>query len=347
VDELLTARLPAPIPRPNVARRTAFFRALEQRLRATPGVVEVGFVTGLPLGGLSASVTIPPAPGQPVDPENLPWAALNVVNAGYMRAMGIRLVKGRWFEPSDGVGSARVVVVNETMARQFWKGAEPVGRELEPGARVIGVVRDIRQEALNVEQGPAFYALYDQRGTLAAAPQFVLLRTSVDPSSLAGELKRAVWSLERSQPVLEVRTMEDVLARSLTQQRIMTWLVIGFAVLSSILAIVGVHGVLSHLASSKIREIGIRVCLGARPSQVVSLVASSLLAPVAGGVLGGVILSLVVSTALTSWLFGIRPHDTLSFLAAVLLTAGAAILGGLVPVIRSLRVDPAATLRSE
>lgn len=346
-ENILSARIPTPNPRPSLEGRKAFFQDLEQRLGAIPGVTNVGLVTGLPLGGLTASVSLPASADEPVDPGNLRWATVNAVNVDYLRAMGLRLVAERWFEDEDTGSAAKVAVVNETMAREFWPGKDPIGMEIQPGVRIIGIVGDVRQEALHAEQGPAFYALYHQRETLAAAPQFVVLRTSVDPHSLIGSLRRTVSALDRSQPIADIRTMEQVLIRSVAQLRILSALVIGIAAVATVLAMAGVYGTLSYLVGSKVRDIAIRLCLGARARDVLASIAAGLMIPAAGGVLAGMFLSSAASTALSSWLYAVQPGDFTSTLAAAVLASLAAVLGGSIPAIRSLRVDPATTLRSD
>jgi hypothetical protein len=196
VDHLLTARLPisSGIPATPIRRRQ-LFRRLSDELEATPNVTAVGVVTGLPLGGLNATMTLP-KPGQPLDPENLPWAGINCVNPAYFRAMGIRIVKGRAFDSGDNETGTRVAIINETLARQFWPGREPIGQELMPDVRVVGVVQDIRQEALDARQGSAFYLPFEQRDGLAAGPNFLLVRTKGDPKALIPALKQAVRSAD-------------------------------------------------------------------------------------------------------------------------------------------------------
>jgi putative ABC transport system permease protein len=153
VDHLLTARLPVRGGVPaTLAKRKQLFEQITGKLERLPNVRAVGVVTGLPLGGLNASVTLK-RPGEPLDPENLPWAGINCVNHDYFRAMAMRILKGRSFDAKDNETAMRVAVVNETLARQFWPNRDAIGQELMPGIRVAGIVHDIRQEALDGRQG--------------------------------------------------------------------------------------------------------------------------------------------------------------------------------------------------
>jgi|SRR5579872_3461227 len=347
VDHLLTARLPisSGIPVTPIRRRQLFRRLIDE-LEETPNIIAVGVVTGLPLGGLNATMTLQ-RPGQPLDPKNLPWAAINCVNPGYFRAMGIRIVKGRAFDSGDNETGMRVAMINETLARQFWPGRESIGQELMPGVRVVGVVQDIRQEALNARQGPAFYLPFEQRDGLAAAPNFLLVRTKGDPKALIPTLKQAVRSADSLQPVVDIRTMEDVLSRSVIQRRLIASLLGGFAALAVVLSIVGVYGVLSYLVSNRSKEIGIRICLGARHGEILMLLARQLSLPVAGGLLAGFAVSLIVTRVLSQWLFAIQPNDPATVVTAAVMTAAAALLGCLAPARRAIRVDPLTAIRME
>jgi len=235
VTHLLTARLPTPTSATVTLKgRKQLFRRLIDELETTPDVIAVGVVTGLPLGGLNATMTLQ-RPGQPLDPENLPWAGINCVSDAYFRAMGIRIVKGRAFDSGDNETGMRVAIINETLARQFWPGRESVGQELMRGVSVVGIVRDIRQEALDARQGPAFYLPFEQRQGMAAAPNFLVVRTKGDPRALIPALKQTVRSADLLQPVLDIRTMEDVLSRSVTQRRLLASLLAGFAALAVLL----------------------------------------------------------------------------------------------------------------
>jgi predicted permease len=286
-------------------------------------------------------------PGQPLDPENLPWAGINCVNDAYFRAMGIHIVKGRAFDSGDNEIGMRVAVINETLARQFWPGREPVGQELIPGVRIVGVVRDIRQEALDARQGPAFYLPFEQRDGLAAAPNFLVVRTKGDPRALIPALKQAVRSADPLQPMLDIRTMEEVLSRSVTQRRLLASLLVGFAGLAVLLSVVGVYGVLSYLVSHRSKEIGIRICLGAQHGEILIMLARQMSLPVGGGLLAGFAVSLIVTRVLSQWLFAVQPNDPATVVTAAIMTSAVALLGGLAPASRAMRVDPLTAIRME
>jgi hypothetical protein len=261
--------------------------------------------------------------------------------------MGIRVAQGRVFDAGDNETSLRVAVVNETLARDFWPQGKAIGEELMPGVRIVGVVGDIRQEALDTRQGPAFYLPFAQRDGLAAAPNFVLVRTSGDPRALAPSLIETVRSIEPMQPVMDVRTMQEVLGRSVHHRRLLTAMMAAFAGLAVVLAIAGIYGVLSYIVSSQTREIGIRMCLGAKNGEVLGLVGRQLLFAVAVGIPAGVVLTLLASSVLSQWLFAVEANDPWTVLAAAVLTATAAVLGAMAPALRALRVDPMTAVRME
>ena len=347
VDHLLTARLPMPARiTVTLTQRKQFFSQLIENLKAMPGVRGVGVVTGLPLGGLNATMTLP-RPGQPVDPENLPWVGINCVSPDYFGAMGIRFLRGRGFDSKDGETGMKIAVVNETLARQFWPNRDAIGQELTPGTVIVGVVQDIRQEALDTSQGPTYYLPFDQRDSPAAAPNFVVVRTSGDPKAVIPALKEGVRAVDHLQPVLDMRTMEDVLTRSITQRRILASWMGGFAALAVVLSIMGIYGVLSFLVNRRSREIGIRMCLGAQRRQILSLLARQLFLRVAVGLLAGLTVSLMLTRVLSRWLFAIHANDPLTLIAAAVITAAVAMLGGLAPAVRAVSVDPSTAVRME
>ena len=345
IDHLLTARLPIPNA-VTLAERKQFFRQLIDELEATQDVRAVGVVTGLPLGGLNATMTLQ-RPGQLLDPENLPWASINCVNVDYFRALGIRILRGRGFDSRDNEKGMPVAVINETLARQFWPDRDALGQELMPGVRVIGIVPDIRQEALDTRQGPAFYLPFDQRDGLAAAPNFVVVRTKGDPKTSVQVLRGAVRSLDHGQPIMDIRTMEEVLGRSVVQRRLLASLMTLLAALAIALSVVGIYGVLSYLVSNRTQEIGIRMCLGARCGEILILLGRQMSISVIAGLLVGLAISLVATAALSRWLFAIRSDDPKTLIAAMTITAAAALLGCVVPAVRALRVDPLTAIRME
>ena len=347
VDHLLTARLPIPRGIPMTpTKRKQFFRELMEKLEALPNVAMVGIVTGLPLGGPNASMTLQ-MPGQPLDPENLPWASISCVNSDYFRAMGIPLVRGRAFDSRDKETAMRVAVINQTLQHQFWPDRDAIGQEIMPGIRVVGIVKDIQQEALETRQGPAFYLPFEQRDGLAAGPNVLLVRTKGDPQAFTPTLKAVVKSVDYLQPLVDIRTMEEVLGRSVTQRRLLTSLIACFAALAVFLSIVGIYGVLSYLVSNRTQEIGIRMCLGAQRSEILILLARQLSSSLAMGLVGGLAFSLVAAQVLSRWLFAVRPNDSLTLMSAVVATSVAAVLGGIVPAMKALHVDPLAAVRSE
>jgi ABC-type antimicrobial peptide transport system permease subunit len=189
-------------------------------------------------------------------------------------------------------------------------------------------------------KAPPSICQFDQRDGLAAAPNFVVIRTKLDPKAFAPALRRVIRSLDQGQPIMDIRTMEDVLGRSVVQRRLLASLMAVLAALAVALSVVGIYGVLSYLVSSRTREIGIRMCLGARRREILILLAMQLSVSVVAGLLAGLAVSLVATEALSRWLYAIRPDDPVTLIGAATVTAAAALLGSVVPAVRAMRVDP-------
>lgn len=330
---------------------SGFQHRLLDRVRALPGVTAAGAVNELPFGSRRFAVETELEGHQRGTGEPLPLVDWRPASPGYFETMGIPVLSGRGFDSRDGADGAPVAVVDRVLAERFWPGQDPVGKRLElvgrPGdvsvpRRVVGLVGEVK--ALGLEQPPQghVYTPYDQ----ATFPFFaVVLRTEEDPAGLAGGVRRAVWSIDRDQPVDSVETMEAVVARSLSSQASLAYLVGIFGGVALILVASGVYAVVAYSVVQRTREIGIRLALGAARGGVARMVVRQSLVLVGLGLGLGFAAAIASSHAASGVLFEVSARDPLTFLATALLLLGLGVAAAYQPARRALRVDPVEALR--
>jgi putative ABC transport system permease protein len=356
-DHVLALDLALPESRyADTASAVGFYRALEERLRALPGVAAVGGTSHLPLTGAVGNwdIEIEGRPQRPGDPA--PSPNVNMATPGYYRALRIPMARGRAFDETDGERAPPVVVVNETMARALWPGEDPVGRRFRvigdstEWMTVVGVAGDTRswglaaapraEYTLPVYQLPR--ALRTVRRTLT-----MVIRSTGDPRTVAAPAREIVAGLDRDLAVANLRTLDQVVADSVGDRRL-TLLLLGlFGGAALLLALVGIYGVTAHGVSQRTREMGIRLALGAAPGAVRRLVLGEGLRVAGLGLGAGLVLALAGGRVLRSQLYGVGSADPATYVAlsAVLLLVAAAATW--IPARRATRVDPAITLRAE
>ncbi len=281
----------------------------------------------------------------------------------YVEAMGIELRRGRALDERDREGTEPVVVINETMARQFWPGEDALDRRIKwggetssaPWMRIVGIVGDVKQGPLNQRTFPQTWQPWRQVGDPMLAENVVgilrslrlSLRSDVEPSALVASVRAEVRRLDSALPVTEVQTLENVLRASTSPQRWNSWLFGSFALVALLLAAVGVGGVLAESVSRRTHELGVRLVLGAERAHVLRLVLREGLAIAGLGVLVGLPSALALTRLLSSLLFEVSPRDPLTFGAVGAVLAGVALLACAMPALRATRVDPAAALRHD
>ena len=352
-DRLVTGNIKftAPAYR-DIATRTRYFETLEQELAASPGARSVGIVTELPIGGSPLMHNLS-FEGRAFPPGAEPEVFYRGVNRGYFATLGLPIVRGRGFASSDTASSQPVAIANESFARTYYPGGEPVGRRVRwtsgngEWITIVGLVPDVKGVALDEAEVPALYVPLAQERNWWRMWADVIVRTSGDPAAFAPELQRAAARADRNVPVAKVRTLDAVLEESLGPRRFNLLLVGGFALLAMLLAAAGTYGVMSSLVQQRAHELGIRLALGARPAQVVALVAGRGLVLAGTGIAAGLVLWFVASRALRAMLFGVSPSDPVTLAASVILLAFMALLASAGPALRAARVDPLAVLRSE
>jgi predicted permease len=348
-DRILTMEIALPKTAYTPASASTFFLSLIERLAALPGVEAAGLTSGVPLSG-SENLLPVTAEGQPrPQPGHEIISDYRVITAGYFEALGIPLLEGDSIQPSTG---ASRVWINQTMARSGWPGRSAVGHRLKltnydrEGVwyTVAGVVGDTRYTGLDRALRPQVYVHFGQDPKEQMA---VVLRSYGDPTLLVNSARQAVQALDPNQPIARVRTMQQIVTTSVANRRFQMALIGVFAILAVALAVVGLYAVVSYSVAERIHEMGLRLALGARPANLVSLVLREGLRLVVLGIAVGVGAALLLTRFLEALLFGVDARDTITFVVAPAILLAAALLGCLAPARRAMRVDPAVALRAE
>jgi putative ABC transport system permease protein len=351
-DGLLTMRVEVPITKyKEDAQFINFFRQVEERIGALPGVESVGMVNYLPFAGPGAATDfkIVGRPAPPVGEE--PSTDVLVVDENYFRTMGITTLRGRTFSAQEATEERRVAVVSESLARKYFPGEDPIGQRLvvdmkddpEP-TEIIGIVGDVRHKSLNDDAQPT---VYWPQPELTYSFMTLVVRAKGDPAALAPAARREIQALDPEQPVADVRTMNQLLAGSVGRARFSAMLLGLFAVVALVLAAVGVYGVMSYAVARRTHEIGVRVALGAQGRDVLRLVLVQGMRLALWGVLLGVVGSLALTRLLSSLLYGVSATDPATFVGVSLLLASVALVACYVPARRATKVDPMVALRYE
>jgi putative ABC transport system permease protein len=361
-ENVLVANITLPEPRyATQLQRLQFFEELERRVAHLPGVESVAFANRMPLrGGWGSVVQIdgageavhdasPSAPG--ARDIRLSASDFQAVSPGYSRTMGIALVRGRTLAANDRDGADVVAVVNQAFVRRFLGGTDPIGRRLRryaaPWLTIVGVVGDIRRDGKTGEINPQVYLAAAQTRLYPVRLSDFAVRASGDPRSLLPAIQSAVWSVDKDQPVTNVRTLDEIIELSVRQRRFQVLLLLIFAGVALALSLVGIFGVLAYIVSQRTSEFGIRLALGAPSRTILSLVMRRAAGLIASGVLIGTAGAWSLTRYLESLLFEVRAHDAGTYVATALLLVVVSVLASVVPARRAARVDPIIALRYE
>jgi putative ABC transport system permease protein len=336
---------------PTAAPKVAFFDELIGRLDAIPGTSSVGAITFLPMDGPGAGTSYWPAEHPKPPTDERPVADILNVLGDYFGSMGIELLQGRTFDSRDRTDAPQTVVVSKALADAHWPGQSAVGQQVvvswvdETPWEVVGVVDDVRRAGLSQEPRAAIYMHYP-KATFFPWMQLTI-RATGDPATLASAVRAELGQMDSALPLGSVRIMDDVVAKTTARPRMTATLMIVFAGLATLLAAVGLYGVLSYAVSQRTREIGVRIAMGARPEHVLGLVVRQGAGLAAMGLVLGLGAALATGRVVSSLLYEVEPSDPVSLGAAGVLLFTVAVLACTVPAFRASRVPPAEALRSE
>jgi len=351
-NQLLNVRLDPSINNYDKTQTKEFYRSLETKIRALPGVLSASLASSVPIGYVRGKQSVY-AEGRPVPPgQQAPGILFNAVDAPYFETLRIPFVLGRPFTDADVERSPLVAIVNETMARHFWPGENPIGKRFSltsnagPFVEVVGVTRDGKYRTLAEDPEPYFYVPLEQDFTSECVLQ---IRSALPPQALIPEVQHEILALDASAPIEDVQTMKESLGGALGYFlfRLGASVAAAMGLLGLLLAIVGVYGVVSYAATQRTQELGVRMALGASPRQVLALLLKQGARLVAAGLVFGLAGAWGLTRAMSSMLYGVSPSDPVTYLSVAALLTFVTLLACWIPARRAVRVDPMVALRYE
>ena len=352
-SHLLTMEITLPATRySDPAAIAGVYQRILDRLPQVPGVQSVGVVKPLPMGGSQEETVFKIDGGPPISNEDLPVASYTIVSRDFFKTANIPL-RGRAFSDADDANAPLVVIISQAMANQFWPGEDPVGRLISlPDPRwqhmtIVGVAGDVKKFALSDSPGPEMYVPYKQKPYPSMLTMPFVVRTSRDPDGLSAELQQAVKSVDSELPVANVQPMSELVSSSTSPQRLSASVLGVFSAMAVILAVVGIYGVVSFMVSERNHEIGVRIALGAQKHDVLRLIFAQGTRLLGIGLAAGLVVALMLSRLLTSFVFGVRATDPLTFAVAPIALLMAASFAIYIPARRASQLDPMETLRNE
>jgi putative ABC transport system permease protein len=323
-----------------------FFDEMLRRVSEMPGVRSAAISATLPLSWKRITPMLPE--GQPNVPlAQRPFLDIEAVSPQWFQTLRVPLRSGRQFTPADNQQAPKVLIVNESFARQFWPGQNPVGKHVVVGRlpqplEVVGVADDIKNRGLGQEPQPQVYIPFAQ---LPWSDMNLLVRTTTPPQSMVGAIRAQISGVDPDQPVTSILTVEELMDNSRTQPRFIMLLLGMFSVTALALAVIGIYGVLAYSVAQRQHELGIRMALGADAADILRLVVRQGLVLAASGVVIGLIAALLLTQLMSSLLYKVGTHDVATFILAPLLFLAVALLTSYVPARRATKVDPIEAMR--
>jgi len=331
----------------------ALYQSVLARLREVPGVESAGLVRTVPMGGAADGTGIR-IPGKFLgNYTSGPFAEYTIVSPGYFSSVGTPILRGRDFSDSDTRDGMQVTIISLAMAKKFWPGEDPIGKEVGPGSKrfpvatIIGIAANVKHLSLREDAGPEMYVLYNQKIWPSLLTMQFAVRTKADPASVISGARDAIRSVDPDLPIAKVAPLTLLVENSMTQPRFSMLLLGAFGVLAVILASVGIYGVISYSVGQRTREIGIRMALGAQRRNVLGLVLGQGARLAGLGIIIGLVAAFALTRLMASLLFGIAPRDPLTFFTVPLLLMAVALAACYIPARRAMRVDPMVALRDE
>jgi putative ABC transport system permease protein len=352
-QNVLTARIN--LPRSKYAKPAqvqSFYDDLLQRVKVLPGVQSAGMINHAPLNGFTLIAFMEIEGYPPLDRKKDPPVGIGTISHEYFQTMKIPLLSGRYYDGRDGADAQKVAIVNQAFAKRFSPDSDPLGKRVGFGCEkseglcrtIVGVVGNIRQESITDEVAPEIYLPFAQ-SSMNSVTLFV--RTDSDPLALAKSLRNEVLAVDKNQPTYDVKTLEQRVNEAVAVSRSLMVLFAAFALLALVLGAVGIYGIVSYSVTQRTHEIGIRMALGARAANVLSLIMKNGFTLVLTGIVIGVGSALGLTRFLATLLFGIEPTDSVTFVVVSAMFFGVAMIAALIPALRATRVDPLVALRDE
>ena len=353
-ENALTMRISLPQKKyPDWEHRAAFFDQVIERIDGLPGIEAAAIVQTPPLAGYRPETAFSIS-GRPLGPNAIQPVGMDFCTPDFFRAAGIPLLKGRSFTRQDKIGQPRVAIINQALAREYFPNENPLGKrlQLEPGRdelyaewEIVGVVGDVRQHGLAEPAKPGVYrplafSYFGNGGSL-------IVKSSSNPLVLVASIRRTVLEVDPNQPVTDVQTLDDVVAKSVAQRRFVLGLIGGFACAALLLAAIGLYGVVAYAVSQRTQEIGIRLALGAARRDIFALVLGEGLKLVGLGIFFGVSAALGLTRVLTNMLYEVRPTDLSTFLGVSLVLSIVALFASWLPARSAMKLDPMEALRDQ
>jgi putative ABC transport system permease protein len=343
-SNVITATLSLPSAKHAWSYNSRFIERVIDRVREIPRIEAVGGIRGIPLNEVRFYGPFSRL-DKPADPSRAPLATIRVISEDYFRAMGIPVLSGRDFVRQDGVGEighTKVIIINDVLVRLVWPGENPVGQKDKSGSEVVGVVGGVRYASLNSVPVPE---VYYPEGTYPQDEFSLVIRTAADPLSMRESIRSAIQEVERDVFIVPFQSMDEVVANSASANQFAMRLLSVFSGIGVLLAVIGIAGIVAYSLSLRVREVGIRVAMGAGPGDVIALISRQGLLPALMGLAFGCLLAFGLTRFLRGLLYNVSPYDPLVFSSAFITLAAISVLSAGIAAYRASRVDAASILK--